>query len=56
MTYLFREEELLILYLIAHIVAIALWDDAIQVNNRPVGVEPFFTTNLKDPIKVIRVY
>ena len=28
----------------------------IQVNDRPAGAEPFFTTNLKDPIKAIRIY
>lgn len=36
--------------------AIALRDDAIQVNDRPAGAEPFFTTNLKDPMKAIRVH
>ncbi|KAH8764668.1 hypothetical protein F5882DRAFT_304199, partial [Hyaloscypha sp. PMI_1271] len=55
-TYLFREEELPILYLITYIIATALRDNAIQVNDRPIGAEPFFTINLKDPIKVIRVY
>jgi len=28
----------------------------IRVNDRPAGAEPFFTTNLKDPMKAIRVY
>jgi hypothetical protein len=54
--YLFREEELPILCPIAHIVAIALRDDAIRVDNRPAGAEPFFTTNLKDPMKATRVH
>jgi hypothetical protein len=36
--------------------AIALRDDAILVDDRPTGAEPFFTTNLKDPIKATRVY
>jgi hypothetical protein len=37
-------------------VATALRDDAIRVEDRPAGAEPFFTTNLKDPIKAIRVH
>jgi hypothetical protein len=54
--YLFCKEELPILCLIAYILAIALWDNAIRVDNRPIGTEPFFTINLKDLIKAIRVY
>jgi hypothetical protein len=37
-------------------VAIALRDDAIRVDDRPAGAEPFFTTNLKDPMKATRVH
>lgn len=48
--YLFREEELPMLCPIAHILAIALKDDAILVSDRPEGAEPFFTSNLKDPM------
>ncbi|KAN0076496.1 Protein of unknown function (DUF3435) domain containing protein, partial [Elaphomyces granulatus] len=44
--YLFREEELPILCPISRIVAIALRD----------GAKPFFTTNLRDPVKAMRVY
>jgi hypothetical protein len=36
--------------------AIALRDDAIRVDDRPTGAEPFFTTNLKDPMKATRVH
>ncbi|CZR68052.1 uncharacterized protein PAC_17951 [Phialocephala subalpina] len=53
--YLFREEELPILYPIPHILAVALRDDAIKVDERPEGAEPFFTTNLKDPMKAMKV-
>jgi len=35
---------------------IALRDNAIKVGDRPKGSKPFFTTNLKDPLKAIRVF
>jgi hypothetical protein len=35
---------------------IALRDDALKVGDRPGGAKPFFTTNLKDPIKATRVF
>jgi hypothetical protein len=36
--------------------AIALRDDAIKVDDRPDGAKPFFTTNLRDPVKATRVH
>ncbi|OBT39658.1 hypothetical protein VE00_10676 [Pseudogymnoascus sp. WSF 3629] len=53
--YLFREEELPILCPIVHILAIALKDDVILVGDRPQGAEPFFTTNLQDPMKATQI-
>jgi hypothetical protein len=54
--YLFHEEELPILCLITYIIAIALYNNAIQVGDWPVSAEPFFIINLKDFIKVVKVY
>jgi hypothetical protein len=35
---------------------IALRENAIKVEGRPAGAEPFFETNLKDPLKAMRVF
>jgi hypothetical protein len=52
---LFREHPLAILCPISHILARALRDDAILVDGYTTA-EPFFDTNLQDPIQAVKVH
>ncbi|TGO22912.1 hypothetical protein BPAE_0150g00050 [Botrytis paeoniae] len=54
-TFIFHEETLPILCPIAHILAIAIRDDAIKVDGYR-RAEPFFESNLQDPTKAVLVH
>ena len=54
-TFLFHEETLPILCPVSHILAIAIRDDAIEVDGFN-KAEPFFETNLQNPTKAILVH
>ena len=52
---MFRENPLAILCPISHILARALRDDAILVDGYTTA-EPFFDTNLQDPVQAVKVH
>jgi hypothetical protein len=54
-TYLFCNEVLPILCPISHILALAIKDDAFQVEGLT-SAKPFFDTNLKNPMKAVKLH